>query len=73
MQRDPVCNMQVDENKAAAKLNHNGKDYFFWSQQCADKFKNNPQQYVQAALEGSRAQVREEGLLRCCTVNECSL
>jgi YHS domain-containing protein len=41
--------MQVDEKNAADKLNHSGKDYFFCSQQCADKFKSNPQQYVQAA------------------------
>src|SRR5207302_7982201 len=49
MQRDPVCNMQVDEKTAPAKLNHNGKDYYFCSQQCVDKFKSNPQQYTQAA------------------------
>lgn len=48
MQRDPVCNMQVDEKNAAAKLNHNGKDYYFCSQHCADKFRSNPQQYTEA-------------------------
>jgi len=48
MQRDPVCNMQVDEKNAAAKLNHNGKDYYFCSQQCAEKFRSNPQQYTEA-------------------------
>ena len=49
MHTDPVCNMKVDENSAAAKLNHNGKDYYFCSQQCADKFRSNPAQYVKAA------------------------
>ncbi|HWC15777.1 MAG TPA: YHS domain-containing protein [Terriglobales bacterium] len=49
MQKDPVCNMQVDEKNAAAKVSHNGKDYYFCSQQCADKFRSNPQQYTGAA------------------------
>ena len=49
MQKDPVCNMQVDEKSAAAKTNYNGKDYYFCSQPCADKFRANPQQYVKAA------------------------
>jgi len=49
MQTDPVCNMQIDEQSAAGKVNHNGKDYYFCSQQCADKFRSNPQQYTKAA------------------------
>lgn len=49
MHTDPVCNMKVDEKNAAARVNHNGKEYYFCSQQCADKFQNNPQQYTKAA------------------------
>jgi YHS domain-containing protein len=49
MQTDPVCGMKVDEKNAPAKAHHNGKDYYFCSQNCADKFKNNPQQYTRAA------------------------
>jgi YHS domain-containing protein len=41
--------MKVDEKNAAAKLNYNGKEYYFCSQQCVDKFRNNPQQYAKAA------------------------
>jgi YHS domain-containing protein len=41
--------MKVDERTAAAKVNHNGKEYYFCSQQCADKFRSNPQQYAEAA------------------------
>ena len=49
MHRDPVCGMQVDEKNAAAKVSNSGKDFYFCSQNCADKFKQNPQQYVKAA------------------------
>jgi YHS domain-containing protein len=49
MHTDPVCNMKVDEKNAAAKVNHSGKDYYFCSQSCAEKFRSNPQQYVKAA------------------------
>jgi len=49
MQKDPVCNMQIDEKNAAAKISHGGKDYYFCSKQCADKFRSSPQQYTDAA------------------------
>jgi YHS domain-containing protein len=49
MHTDPVCNMQIDEKKAAGKVNYNGKDYFFCSQECADEFRSSPQQYAKAA------------------------
>ena len=49
MQKDPVCNMQIDEKKAAAKVHYEGRDYYFCSQQCADKFRGSPQQYAGAA------------------------
>jgi Cu+-exporting ATPase len=41
--------MQIDEANAAAKVNHDGKDYYFCSQPCAEKFRSNPQQYTEAA------------------------
>lgn len=49
MQTDPVCGMKVDEKNAPAKVNHRGKDFYFCSQNCADRFKSNPQQYTKAA------------------------
>jgi YHS domain-containing protein len=41
--------MKVDDKSAAAKINHNGKDVYFCSQECADKFRQNPQQYASSA------------------------
>ena len=46
---DPVCRMQVTEENAKATAEHNGQTFYFCSQQCADKFNRNPQQYTQAA------------------------
>lgn len=43
---DPVCKMQVDENKAAGKSEHNGKTYYFCAPVCKQKFDQNPGQYV---------------------------
>lgn len=46
MQRDPVCGMQVDEKKAKATSEHNGQKVYFCSDQCKQKFDQNPQQYA---------------------------
>lgn len=47
MHTDPVCNMKVDEKKAAGKSSHQGKDYYFCSAGCKTKFDQNPGQFAQ--------------------------
>lgn len=44
--RDPVCNMEVDEQRAAGRSQHEGQTYYFCSQGCKDKFDQNPRQYA---------------------------
>ena len=46
MHTDPVCGMQVDEKKAAGKSEHNGKQFYFCSNSCKEKFDRNPDQYA---------------------------
>jgi len=46
MERDVVCGMQVDPNKAAGKSELNGKTYYFCSNGCKVKFDANPGQYA---------------------------
>ena len=46
MATDPVCKMQVDENKAAGKSQYGGKTYYFCSPGCKTKFDANPSSYV---------------------------
>ncbi len=45
---DPVCKMQVDEKKAAAKSEYQGKTYYFCSPGCKRTFEQNPAKYLGA-------------------------
>jgi Cu+-exporting ATPase len=38
--------MQVDEKKAAGKSEHSGKQFYFCSTSCKEKFDRNPDQYA---------------------------
>jgi Cu+-exporting ATPase len=46
MAKDPVCGMQVDENKAAASVDFEGKTYHFCSTACKEKFEESPHRYI---------------------------
>ena len=39
---DPVCGMQVDPSLAAAHVMHEGREFFFCSSSCRDKFVADP-------------------------------
>src|SRR5437868_4478868 len=43
---DPVCGMYVVAEKARAKATHQGKEFFFCSVGCGEKFKAAPQAYL---------------------------
>lgn len=55
MEKDPVCGMLVDPRDAAAKRVHQGKDYYFCSPGCAEKFDQAPERYA------AREPVKPEG------------
>lgn len=42
---DPVCGMVVKEEKSL-NFEYNGKKYYFCSQFCYEKFKENPEKYL---------------------------
>lgn len=46
MERDPVCGMMVDPKTAAAKMEYQGKTYYFCSPGCKSDFEKDPQQYL---------------------------
>ena len=46
MERDPVCGMQVDPRNAAAQMEYQGRTHHFCSEDCHQKFMQNPAQYV---------------------------
>jgi len=47
--KDPVCGMNVNPARAAAKHEHEGKTYHFCCAGCASKFRANPAQYLAPA------------------------
>jgi Cu+-exporting ATPase len=51
MERDPVCGMTVEPEKAAAQLQHAGKIYYFCAKGCARKFSTDPGKYLQETGE----------------------
>jgi P-type Cu+ transporter len=46
LERDPVCRMTVDPNKAAAKVEHAGITYYFCAPGCAKRFQEAPEKYL---------------------------
>lgn len=44
---DPVCGMQVNENRAAGKSEYKGKTYYFCSTHCKTTFDKEPEKYAQ--------------------------
>jgi P-type Cu+ transporter len=52
---DPVCGMTVDPSKAAGKYDHNGQTYYFCSQHCLTKFKEDPEKFLKPSTTGDAA------------------
>lgn len=46
MAKDPVCNMNVYEKKAAAISVYKGKTYYFCAKVCKEKFDKEPEKYL---------------------------
>ena len=46
MAKDPVCGMQVNEQQAAGKSEHQGETYYFCSASCKQRFDQDPQRYT---------------------------
>src|SRR5271169_6820098 len=47
---DPVCGMTVDPSRAAAKVEHGGKTWYFCSKGCAEKFRKEPERSPGSSL-----------------------
>ncbi len=57
--RDPVCGMRVEEGAEAATVEHDGERYYFCALSCAEKFRNDPAEYV------GQADAQHEGHTCC--------
>ncbi len=54
MAKDPVCGMEIDEKKAAAKSEYNGQVHYFCTANCKRWFDKYPERYLtqkQSALQ----------------------
>jgi len=43
---DPVCNMKIDPKDAVDSVEHEGTTYYFCSQDCAESFREEPEDYI---------------------------
>ncbi len=43
---DPVCGMNLASDAAAGSETHDGKEYYFCSTVCHEKFKADPKRYT---------------------------
>jgi len=46
MVKDPVCNMEIDVDSAAAQEEYQGTTWYFCSESCHGKFQADPAQYA---------------------------
>ena len=53
--RDPVCGMSVDPATARYRAEHAGRDYFFCSARCRERFTAKPARYLAPAAPTARA------------------
>src|ERR1051326_6490127 len=56
--RDPVCGMTVNPETAPARLEHDGRTYYFCCSGCMEKFRAAPAKYLSGA-PGQTAAHRE--------------
>ena len=46
MQKDPVCGMNVDDQKSAIRSEFQGSTYYFCDEECKRKFEQQPELYA---------------------------
>jgi Cu+-exporting ATPase len=71
--KDPVCGMSVDPAKAAGKVEHAGKAYYFCSKRCAERFSQDPGKFLAApgtaGMEHSHAHAKQGDMLQARTAS----
>jgi len=57
--RDPVCSMTTDTPESWTKYEHKGQAYYFCSEHCLHKFKEDPEQYIAGEQEKHGGEAHE--------------
>lgn len=52
MAKDPVCGMEVDPKKAAAKSEYKGQTYYFCASGCKVAFDKSPEKFLKGQAGG---------------------
>jgi Cu+-exporting ATPase len=74
-QVDPVCGMKVRPDRAAGKVEHGGRTYFFCSKSCAERFHENPERYLNSDAgsvspePAERPELAREGAVYTCPMH----
>ncbi|HEY0050602.1 MAG TPA: heavy metal translocating P-type ATPase [Pyrinomonadaceae bacterium] len=65
---DPVCGMSVAPETAAGKYDFDGKTYYFCSTGCQNKFRQNPQNFLEAKKE-EKLEAESQGVEYTCPMH----
>ncbi|MDW7772205.1 MAG: heavy metal translocating P-type ATPase [Desulfobulbaceae bacterium] len=57
---DPVCGMGTDDPREFIRYTHEGKDYYFCSEHCLNRFKEDPGQFPAAGESGAAGPDRKK-------------
>ncbi|GBE27742.1 copper-exporting P-type ATPase A [bacterium BMS3Bbin03] len=57
---DPICGMEIDSEGAMGHLEHKGENYFFCSDSCMEKFRQNPEKYINSGSTSSKELIPEK-------------
>jgi P-type Cu+ transporter len=66
---DPVCGMTVAPETAAGKYEHAGEIFYFCSVGCLNKFRQNPQAFLEEKKEEKRETAADEGVEYTCPMH----
>lgn len=43
---DPVCGMMINPEEAEDTFDYEGETYYFCCEECKDRFRSNPEEYI---------------------------
>src|SRR5688500_18826101 len=50
---DPVCGMTIDTQDAVGDIDHQGQTYYFCAESCLERFKTDPQAFLNGGAQAS--------------------
>lgn len=66
---DPVCGMSTDDAEAFTLYSHGGKDYYFCSDHCLMKFKDDPGSFTDGGHDHKPPEKKKPGTLYTCPMH----